>query len=120
MVKPLVHAVNLPVLDMTALPPAIPLDMGPGRTGGLVASTAILLAGWSVRETSGSAVAALRLTNALDGSGQRVAELGVGAGLSAHFYAGPPFILCKNGLYATVTTGAVHGIIYAIPLAPGA
>lgn len=120
MTTPAGPATGAQVIDLAALPPAKAVDMGPDGAGGLALSFACLLLGWSVRETSGTAAAVVTLHDGRDDTGQRVGEVALAAGASQPIALPAPGILCRAGLYAHVASGAAEGVLWVIPVAPGA
>jgi len=82
----------------------LPASAGPNQ---LISGPA-QLAGWSIRETTGAASAAVHITT----GGNLVAAIGVGAGLSDSHYIGSDGIACPQGISVTVVSGTIEGVVY--------
>lgn len=119
MTTPAAPAGGQTVVDLTAWPAAKAVNLGPGGTAGLATSLPGFLVGYSVRETSGTAAAVVELHDGTDSSGQVVATIGLAAGASKEVMGGPPGVLCRAGLYATVVTGAAKGVAWWVPVTSG-
>ena len=76
-----------------------------------------LLAGWSFRETSGSATATLRLWNTTNASGVKVATVSINAGESTRDNLTTP-VECEGGIYFELVSGAVEGSIWYVAQEP--
>lgn len=107
------------MLEATVLPWPRALRVGSVTGSGLVIATPVLLTGYSVRETSGTAVAALDLFSGHDSTGQLVAALGMVAGGLAEAGPGWPGVYCPGGLYAVVQSGAMDGAVWVVMIPAG-
>lgn len=105
---------------MTALPGAQAVSYTSGQASAQIVSTACLLLGWSALETSGTAATSGKLIDGGDTSGQMAGAWGAASGLADTHAVPPPGIMCKNGLYIDVASGAVALTVWVIPLGPGA
>lgn len=106
-------------VDVTALPPAVRLDLGPAGAGGLATSLPCLLLGWSVRETSGAAAAVVVLHDGTDATGGRAAEIGLASAGSVTVAIPPPGLWFRDGVFAEVVAGAVRGELWYVPITAG-
>lgn len=86
---------------------AVPQPVG-GQVGGRV-----ILMGWSIRETSGLAVASVIVRNGTDASGMESASINLNASDSVRDWFGPRGILLDNG-YFPVVAGAVAGAVWLV------
>lgn len=107
------------MLEATALPWPRALRVGSVTGSGLVIATPVLLTGWAVRETSGTAVAALDLHSGHDDTGQLIASLGMVAGGPAAAGPNMPGVICPGGLYAAVRSGAMDGAVWVVMIPAG-
>lgn len=94
-------------IDLAFHRAAVPQPVG-GKVGGRV-----ILMGWSIRETSGLAVASVIVHNGTDASGLESASVNLNASDSVRDWFGPRGILLDNG-YFPVVTGAVAGAVWLI------
>lgn len=92
------------------------LTVGSAAGSGTVFNAACLLLGWSVRETSGSAAAALDLYTGTAATGQVVAALGLPAGGESRAGPGWPGVPCPAGLYHDSVSGAYTGAVWVVPM----
>ena len=88
------------------------------RTFDLNATTLLLLGfsanvfGWSLKNPSSSAAAAIDLYDSADGSGVPVFTLTLAASESVGDWFGPNGVWLKNAVYANVTSGEVKGALF--------
>lgn len=85
----------------------------------LISSVAVLVLGWALSETSGTAAARADLWNGRDGSGKRVASIGMLAGGGSAVAIPRPGIPAPDGLYLSVGAGAFNGAIWVQPVPGG-
>lgn len=71
-----------------------------------------LLVGWSLRETTGSAAAAVEFIGAVGTTAPVVGEQQMASGLSGSFQVGPDGAYCPAGLSIHVVSGSVRGVAY--------
>ena len=81
-------------------------------TSQLLSTSPGRLAGWSIRETSGTASAVVRLRDGVDASGGLLATISLAAAESARDWFMPTGIGFANGLYIEIVTGAVEGVCW--------
>jgi len=86
----------------------IPAGAGPNE----LVSGPVMLAGWSILETTGAAGATAKITS----GGNPVAVIGVGAGLSDTHFSGDGKIACPQDVTVTVISGTIEGVVYAVPV----
>jgi hypothetical protein len=78
----------------------------------LVISTEVRLCGWSLRETSAAAVAALRLRNGDSVGGPLVASIALASGGSDTVWLGDKGIRCGSGVFLDWLAGVFEGAIW--------
>lgn len=120
MTTPLIVPSYTGLIDLTAFPAARAVDLGPGGVGGLVTSLPGLLLGWSYREETGTAGAQVVLRDGTDNTGQRISDTGIASALSDSRSIAPPGVLFRDGLYADIRAGSVHGVVWVVLLGTGA
>ncbi len=106
---------DVPVLlveDRPSRPPIRPIPLPVDvQSAGLIA-VAVELCGWSVKETTGTATAALQFYNGDSNGGEIVGEQVLAAGASATVGPAPDGVLCSRGLYLLVVSGSVTGSVW--------
>ena len=75
----------------------------------------VLVFGYAVAETTGSATAALRLRDGTASSGTRILPIHLAANESVRDWFGPNGIVYQQGIYVEVVSGAIEGSIWIIP-----
>lgn len=100
---------------MARLPGARAIGLPAGFTAGVVMSGAGYLTGWAFRESTGGAPAALTIYDGNDTTGALVAPISLATGESTRDYPSMPGIELSQGLYVTVTAGAVDGSLWVLP-----
>lgn len=80
--------------------------------GKVIVSGDVYLAGWSVRETTGAAVAQLDLVDGGDATGVTIASIGLAAGESKVSTFGGHLLTIQNGLFVAVNAGSVTGALW--------
>lgn len=87
-----------------------------GASSGPLVQRAHALLYWSIRETTGTAAAALRLLDSTGAGGDIIATIALPAGQSSVEGLGPWGIPCAAGVYLDVVSGACEGsILVAMP-----
>lgn len=81
----------------------------PGASGPL-GSTDVTYYGFTIRETSGTAAATVRL-RAGGATGLILETIALTSAASARAWHGPQGIRCDGGLYVEIVTGAVEGTV---------
>lgn len=69
----------------------------------------------SVRETTGTAAAVVRLLDSTGAGGGIVATLALAAGGSVAYWLGPQGIPCDAGVYLDAVSGSTEGAIAVVP-----
>lgn len=98
-------------------PRAITSDSASGSR--FLITTPCIVVGWSVRETSGSAPAAMQLFSGNNSTGQILADVGMVANDGKSAGPGWPGIPAPDGLYLFVKSGAFDGAVWVIPVNRG-
>lgn len=80
--------------------------------GKIIVNGGVYLAGWSLRETTGAAVAQLDLIDGGDAGGVMVASIGLLAGESKVSTFGGHLLTVQNGLFVAVNAGSVTGALW--------
>lgn len=94
-----------------------PLPFGPFGAGvQVVAVGDWLLAGWSVLETTGLAVAAAELYDGSTAGGLLVGVVQVPSGQASSAFFGGHLLHIGNGLAVNVLSGTLKGVLYAADL----
>lgn len=91
---------------------ALQLDGGDAATSQTVSNSPGTLAGYSLRETSGTTSAVVRLRDGIDTGGQLLATISLAPAESARDWFMPQGIGFANGLYVEVVTGPVEGVCW--------
>lgn len=102
----------LPRYQQIAENPTVAEQWPAGTGSGEVTTRPCLLMGWSVRESSGSAAAVIRLRNGHTTDGAIAASIGLATSGSTTDTAGPDGVWCDSGLYLEVVSGAVEASIW--------
>lgn len=102
------------VLELGAVP-VLPVSVPTGQSGKVLGSGALLY-GWSLRETTGAAIAQLDVYDGADQTGQLVATVVVPAGGSVAAYLAGIGVLCRRGVYVHASAGSVAGVLWAAGL----
>ena len=84
-------------------------------TGGLVYSGHCVLMGWAVYETTGVASATLTILDGTDTLGANKFTVALTAGQSDRDWFGPWGIEFRAGLFMTIATGSISGVLMYIP-----
>ena len=93
--------------------PLLPFPIGALGVGSAqIVSGDVYLAGWSVRETTGAAVAQLDLFDGNGNGGVLVASIALAAGASDARSLGGHLLVIRNGLTVVVNSGAVTGALW--------
>ena len=92
--------------------PVIPISLGALTGGQLATARAVHLLGWALRETSGSAAAALSLYTGGSASGQLLAPINLSAGESTRDWFGNSGVYLPGGLFANVESGSVLVVVW--------
>ena len=71
-----------------------------------------LLVGWSLRETTAAAVAAVQLFSGGSTGGVLVGEQALASGGTGNHQVAPDGVLCEGGLFLDVLSGSVAGVVY--------
>jgi hypothetical protein len=75
-----------------------------------------ILMGWSLTETSGVAVAQLRLHDGLTAATEQFCRVNLAAGESNRDTIGKMGVVCSTGrVFLSIITGSVEGVLYWIP-----
>lgn len=99
--------------------PAHHYVFGTITTGTLLLGFSVILYGYAITESTGSASAAVDLYDATDHAGTRVLPVRVASGESAESWYGAQGIWFKNGVYANVTSGSITGAVFYRHHRPG-
>lgn len=100
-------------IDATRPHPLLSFPIGAlGVAGKSIVTGDVYLAGWSIRETTGAAIATVQLFDGNDAGGVPVAEIGIAAGLSSNHSFGGHLLVCRNGLFVNVLAGAIAGSLW--------
>jgi hypothetical protein len=83
--------------------------VAPGKS---IVTGDVYLAGWSLRETTGAAVAQLDLVDGGDSGGVIVASIALAAGDSKVATFGGHLLTIQNGLFVAVNAGSVTGALW--------
>lgn len=75
----------------------------------------VLVMGYAVAETTGSATAALRLRDGTTSAGTRILPIHLAINESVRDWFGPNGIVYEQGIFVEVVSGAIEGSIYCIP-----
>lgn len=78
----------------------------------ILSGRACRVIGWSLRESTGTANAVVRLFNGTTNNGEQVAEIGMGAGMSDHADIAEGGLWCNAGLFLNVVSGQVRGAVW--------
>lgn len=89
---------------------AVPVNAG-GGSGVLLGMGGVLL-GWSVRESTGAAAAGFDLYDGHDATGSLLGTCALAAGAESQRTLFSEGVDVTAGLYLSVTSGAVHGVVY--------
>lgn len=92
--------------------PVLPVSIPTGRSG-VVLGGPLLLFGWSLRESTGTAPAQLDVYDGADATGQLVATITLIANESTRDYPSMPGVLCRRGLFVNAVAGSVAGVLWA-------
>lgn len=92
--------------------PVRPFDIPATGTSQKLFTRPCLLMGWSLRETTGSAAAAVVLFNGAGAGGPRVGEQQLASGASASQVGPADGIWCDTGLYLFFVSGSVEGSVW--------
>lgn len=92
--------------------PTIPFPLSAVATSTGVTRRPCILVGWSLRESTGGATAAVRLIDGGDATGQNVAAISLASGGSDHEGIGPDGPLCNQGLFLQIVSGSVEGSLW--------
>ena len=93
--------------------PVKPIPIPATSTDALALNRPALLMGWSLRETTGAAVAAVRLFSGTTAGGQLVASIALASGGSSDHATSDDGVFVTGGLFLDVVAGSVEGAIYA-------
>jgi hypothetical protein len=83
--------------------------VGPGKA---IVTGDVYLAGWSLRETTGAAVAQVDLIDGNDATGVIIASIALAAGASESRPLGGHLMTVRNGLFVAVNAGSVTGALW--------
>lgn len=95
-------------------PTPITLPIGQNPYPSAIISGACRLMGWSVRETTGAALAEVDIFSGSSTTGLLVAKVTLAANESNREWFGPAGIRC-NGIYTNFVTGSIDGVLFVIP-----
>lgn len=94
-------------------------DLNYPGTGAVAANHQVLggdvraIAGWAIRETTGAAVATVRLRDGSTATGEVIAPVGIAAGGFAFFQPiGKGIEVATGKVFLEVVAGSVEGVIY--------
>jgi len=103
---------NAALRDRLLERPVTPLNI-PTTTADIKLTTkAILLVGWSLRETTASATATAEFEGSMDTAGPHVGEQQIASGGTGSFQICLEGVLCESGLLLHVISGSVAGCAY--------
>lgn len=102
-----------PLRDRLADRPVLPLSFTARTADKSLSNTAVLLVGWSIRESTGSAVATVELEGNQGTGDPHVGEIQLASGASETKFLGDEGVLCEGGLNLHVIAGSVSGCVYA-------
>ena len=83
-----------------------------GGNSGRLSNSVGRLAGWAIRETSGTAAATVHLRDGFDASGDLLATIRLGTAGSNVQWLLPGGVAFTAGLYVEVATGQIEGCIW--------
>lgn len=72
----------------------------------------VVLYGWAIRETSGSATAQLDIYNGAQASGDDIISIALAAGQSTREWFGPQGLELQIGYYPNLVSGAITGSVF--------
>lgn len=87
----------------------IGVTVAPGRS---MVTGDVYLAGWSLRETTGAAVAQVDLLDGGDTGGVLIASISLAAGASDARTFGGHLLTVQNGLFVAVNAGSITGALW--------
>lgn len=88
------------------------IDVGALSADKILFPSAAYLVGWSLRESSGAAAAAVELRDGDTTGSTMLASLGIGAGLSSTQHLGVSVLPIRARLLGHVVSGAVVGAVW--------
>ena len=91
---------------------ARPVQFGATAAGERLVSGPAILLGYSIRESTGAAAAAVRLRNGADATGAIVATIGLAASGSDTQMPTDPGLICDVGVWLEVVSGSVEGSVH--------
>lgn len=98
------------------LPPAIGLVVGPATTADVLLITGrALLKGFSLRETTGTATAAVTIHDGIADNNNFLAVIDLNASESVRDWFTGRGVLVDRGIFVEVLSGTVEGVVYVIP-----
>jgi hypothetical protein len=92
--------------------PIIAVPFGPTGASFLPLTGDVLLAGWSVAESTGAAVASLDIFDGTDATGSLLASIRLAANESVQDSLPQPGVDAKVGLFVRVNAGSVIGALW--------
>lgn len=92
--------------------PTVALAVSSAAGSSRLVGQGCILVGWSIRETSGAAAAALTLYNGSDQTTQLVAGIGIVSGGSVVEGVGADGPFCDQGLFVHQESGAWSGAVW--------
>lgn len=112
------QATMAPVLeiDLPAPGPARSLPVKSGQASGQLIGPRAIVWGWNFTETTGAAVAAVRLWSGGGTGGTLLLSLKLASGASATQWTTGPGVLADGGVYLEVVAGSVEGAVYVHPI----
>jgi len=95
---------------IAGVPDAKPVPFLLTATGAVIANGDWLLAGWTMIENTGAAVAMIELFGGTDATGVSLGKRSFAANESITDQL--PWVHCETGIFATVSAGTVKGTLY--------
>lgn len=112
------QAMATPVLeiDLPAPGPARPLPIKAGQGSGQLIGPRAIVYGWNFTESTGAAVAAVRLWSGSSNLGTMLASIKLASGGTASQWTTGPGVLADGGVYLEVVSGSVEGAVFVHPI----
>lgn len=104
---------NATLRDRLLERPVLPVPIPTTTTDKALITRPCLLVGWSLRETTGAAVASAEFDAAPSSGGPTVGEQSLASAGSGSQHLCNEGVLCEGGVFLHVVSGSVTGVVYA-------